>query len=113
MLHISKAKDGCIGYVVADNGEILSTTEILKNKAAVIKNFVSQLNQFTQYQTKKNLMFIYQDNTLVKPAIFVSFKDIWTGKLINKRVDDVLLAEFGIKDKILTQNDPSKKKSNQ
>jgi len=48
MIHINKAKGGYIGYVVAKNGEILSTTEIVKTKENIYKNLLAQSDEYKQ-----------------------------------------------------------------
>lgn len=65
MIHLTKVKTGYMVATLADNGEVLATSEILKTKRSAWMNIYSQANGF-DYQT-----FLVQDDTAKpKPMVY-------------------------------------------
>jgi uncharacterized protein YegP (UPF0339 family) len=71
MIHICRSAKTKQFYVVtlAKNGEVLSTSELLKSKSACLKNILSQMDAFSCITVH------FQDDTLKKPLLYNLFGD--------------------------------------
>ncbi len=70
MIHLCRSAKTKEFYVVvlAKNGEVLSTSELLKSKASAWKNIKSQITSITgSAMTRVNV----QDDTIQKPCIYL------------------------------------------
>lgn len=116
MVHVNKAKGGYIGYVVAKNGEILSTTEIVKTKENVFKNLLAQSEQFNVIRMmgkdkKSKLLshfaptFIVQDNTLAFPTLLFCAKSEKKGKVQVWVISEEEKKEYKLKVKKFNPNE--------
>jgi uncharacterized protein YegP (UPF0339 family) len=73
MIHICKSPKTKQFYIVvlAKNGEVLSTSELLKNKSSCYKNIRSQMKEFDNHE-----FCFYQDDTGSKPLVFAIDEDV-------------------------------------
>jgi uncharacterized protein YegP (UPF0339 family) len=74
MLHICRSAKTKEFYVVVlgRNGEVLSTSELLKSKAAAIKNVKAQVKSFFGEENDDAVTF--QDDTFPKSKMFYTYK---------------------------------------
>lgn len=66
MIHITRSKTGYMVVAIASNGEVLSTSEVLKSKPACWKNIVATLDDCYIIRSVR-----VQDDTLKEPKVYV------------------------------------------
>jgi uncharacterized protein YegP (UPF0339 family) len=109
MVHLKKAKGGYMIVTIAKNGEILSTSEIIKTKQDAINNFLSQKAEMSSFEFIESEIMrailtktyaYYQDDTGAAPAIYRIRVDLTTNKIVKKekmRDDELKVLKIKIK----------------